>query len=385
MMPRAIRRIQRLAQQPLQPVTIQQLLARSASASNRDHVAHARWCRNEFPVRLAHRLNDFLKLPFVVICNSRFHEVFRLFLLAFDSLVDFEDIEDLETTERFAVTLRQLVRGHDEIVSMMQEGYGELQAVLEGRVELDTFLDQTFYTRIGNRVLAEHFLLVHEARRRGDLSCAGVVHPRCRPADTTAALGRSFSDLCSELYGVSPEVRVEGEVDTALSFVPEHLNFMLQELLKNAMRATTERHLALHGAASQVAMPPVTVEILRGRFDVTMKISDCGGGMTKEKLANVWKYGYSSAQDQATQGAGALDSLCGLDPNSMRQIAGYGFGLPLSRVYARYFGGDIHIETMAGYGTDVYLNVNHLDEGSAARARRRQGQGDASRGRLVAS
>ena len=26
------------------------------------------------PVRLAHRLSDFLELPFVIVCNARFHE-----------------------------------------------------------------------------------------------------------------------------------------------------------------------------------------------------------------------------------------------------------------------------------------------------------------------
>ena len=38
---------------------------------------HARWIQEEMPVRLAHRLSDFLELPFVIVCNARFHEVRR--------------------------------------------------------------------------------------------------------------------------------------------------------------------------------------------------------------------------------------------------------------------------------------------------------------------
>jgi signal transduction histidine kinase len=38
-------------------------------------------------------------------------------------------------------------------------------------------------------------------------------------------------------------------------------------------------------------------------------------------------------------------------------MAGYGYGLPLSRLYARFLKGDIWLDTEYGRGTTVYVKL----------------------------
>jgi len=43
-------------------------------------------------------------------------------------------------------------------------------------------------------------------------------------------------------------------------------------------------------------------------------------------------------------------------------IAGLGYGLPLSRLYAKYFGGSLELLSLDGWGSDVFLKLRCLDE-----------------------
>jgi len=59
---------------------------------------------------------------------------------------------------------------------------------------------------------------------------------------------------------------------------------------------------------------------------------------------------------------------------------GLGYGLPLSRLYARYFNGDLRVASMHGYGTDTFIYIPSL---SSSAVEGLPVYGDRSRARLT--
>ena len=66
-------------------------------------------------------------------------------------------------------------------------------------------------------------------------------------------------------------------------------------------------------------------------------MSDEGGGIRRSGLPRIWTYLYTTA----------TSPLSDMEPSGESDgpavLAGYGYGLPISRLYARYFGGDLQV------------------------------------------
>uniref|UniRef100_H3A953 Protein-serine/threonine kinase n=1 Tax=Latimeria chalumnae TaxID=7897 RepID=H3A953_LATCH len=162
--------------------------------------------------------------------------------------------------------------------------------------------------------------------------------------------------LCDQYYLGSPELNVEeiqdhrGEhLPVHMVYVPSHLYHMLFELFKNAMRATVEHHDCSHN------LPPIKVMVALGKEDLSIKMSDRGGGVPVRKIEKLFSYMYSTAptpQMGLSRGA---------------PLAGFGYGLPISRLYAQYFQGDLQLYSMEGYGTDAVIYLKALSTDSVER------------------
>ncbi|KAK0249387.1 hypothetical protein LTR91_008517 [Friedmanniomyces endolithicus] len=248
------------------------------------------------------------------------------------------------------------------------------------------------------------------SREVEESSYIGVIDTHLKPAHIIRNCEAMVGEICELKYGVRPTIRMVGETETAIAHIPMHLEYILTELLKNSFRATIEAGMEREAIEITIAPAPAADQQTRtgeeqsrqtggisnhdqGSVDsasgntkrssvniraladstpgVTIRIRDRGGGISPENLKNLWEYGFttfnedeinektsSSSSSSYSSGGGGMDAVMAVGgPVGGSSLAGLGYGLPLGRAYAEYFGGGIAVQSLWGWGTDVYLSL----------------------------
>lgn len=318
----------------------------------------AQYLHKELPVRIAHCITGFRQLPFIVGCNPTLLSVHELYISSFHLMSEFPPITDMKTEIRYSHALSKLLDDHKDVIKMLAEGFKETTKHISDEQIVKSFLDYLLTSRLAVRMLCEHHLSLHEERPNQ----IGIIFVHFSPKTFIEKKAEFTRKMCNEKYGVSPEVYVKGHVAATFPYIPQPLDYILNELLKNAMRSTVESHP--HTAAE--LLPPVTVTIANNENDFILRISDFGGGIQHGLLKKIWNYGFTTNEsDHSTNTFNESDSHSLFEELTENRTSGkfhgYGFGLPACKAFVEYLGGEIRLETMQGMGTDVYLRLSHID------------------------
>ncbi|XP_043574692.1 3-methyl-2-oxobutanoate dehydrogenase [lipoamide] kinase, mitochondrial isoform X3 [Chiloscyllium plagiosum] len=281
------------------------------------------------------------------------HNLHELYIRAFQVLSDFPPITDSKTESQYCKMIRQLLDDHKDVVTMLAEGFRECRKYVQDESLIRSFLDDTLTSRLGIRMLATHHLTLYE----NNPDFVGIICTRLSPKKIIEKWVDFARRLCEHQYGSSPRVRINGHVAARYPYIPMPLDYILPELLKNAMRATMESHLD-----TPYNVPDIVVTIANNDIDFIIRISDRGGGIPHQIIDKVTDYHFTTAEESSQDST--MNSFYGHTVNSGPQsgpMHGFGFGLPTSRAYAEYLGGSLHIQSMQGIGTDVYLRLKHID------------------------
>jgi len=328
----------------------------------------ATFLRRELPVRLARRVVELQQLPEGLHAMPSVQRVREWYIQSFVEIRRSRPPSDEESEAEFHQLLQRIYERHAPTLITMARGVYELRQSLVAEkgagfefgdvASIHTFLDKFYMSRIGIRILIGQYVEL----RRGMLDPAeqldgyvGLINLNTSPAEVFAEAVDDAKYLCERAHGDSPEVIIQGRTDLTFSYIPSHLYYCMFELLKNSMRATVEHHGVEH------EMPPCKVIIADGENneDVVIKISDEGGGIRRSHMPRIWSYLFTTATPAF---GGDHEAFSSADHTTDSPLAGLGYGLPISRSYARYFGGDLNLMSMEGYGTDAFLHLPRLSD-----------------------
>ncbi|KAI5479181.1 hypothetical protein MNV49_004042 [Pseudohyphozyma bogoriensis] len=253
--------------------------------------------------------------------------------------------------ERFTKVLSNIKRRHDPVVTTIAQGILEFKKESKSTQidrSIQTFLDRFYMSRIGIRVLIGQHIALNRLEPHEDY--VGIICTKTNVHQIAREAIENATYVCEEHYGLfkGPPVQLICPKDLDFMYVPSHLNHMMFEVLKNSLRAVVETH-----GVDCENYPPVKVIVAEGNEDITIKISDEGGGIPRSAIPLVWTFMYTTASPENLE-----QDFQGTDFKA--PMAGFGYGLPIARLYAQYFGGNLKLISMEGYGTDVFLSLSRL-------------------------
>ncbi|XP_028989336.1 pyruvate dehydrogenase (acetyl-transferring) kinase isozyme 2, mitochondrial [Betta splendens] len=318
--------------------------------------------RQELPVRLSNIMKEINLLPDKLLSTPSVQTVCSWYVQSLMEILEFLDKnpDDHYVLGEFVDTLFTIRNRHNDVVRTMAEGLIEYkEAFAPDRTtnqNIQYFLDRFYTSRISIRMLInQHTLIFNGNTNPVHPSTIGSIDPQCRVEDVVQDAFLCAKKVCDQHYHHSPDLQMQ-EMNNkkrnhpvSIVYVPSHLYHMLFELFKNAMRATVETH------GGRGRLPPVRVMVSLGGEDMSIKVSDRGGGVPFRKTENLFSYMYSTAPTPQ------------LRDHSQVPLAGFGYGLPISRLYARYFQGDLQLFSMEGHGTDAVIFLKALSTDSIER------------------
>ncbi|XP_059824168.1 pyruvate dehydrogenase (acetyl-transferring) kinase isozyme 3, mitochondrial isoform X4 [Hypanus sabinus] len=319
--------------------------------------------RKELPVRLANTMREVNLLPDNLLSRPSVQLVQSWYMQSFLELLEFQSkgTEDPQVLDDFLESLIKIRNRHNDVVPTMAQGVIEYKEKFGFdpfiSCNVQYFLDRFYTSRISFRMLInQHTLLFGGNTNPAHPKHIGSIDPSCNVADVVRDAYETAKMLCEQYYTGSPDVEVNEfnaktpEKPIQVVYVPSHLFHMLFELFKNSMRATVELH-----EGKMEGYPPIKTLVTLGKEDLSIKISDKGGGVPLRKIERLFNYMYSTAPSPS------------LEPSRAAPLAGFGYGLPISRLYARYFQGDLKLYSMEGLGTDAVIYLKALSSESFER------------------
>lgn len=327
--------IKRLAMFKPTPIRIDYLVNYVNDYNKKDTILNmAYFMQKEMPVRLAHRVVQLNSMPNEMANDIIIKNINELYQESLFRIKDMK-ISNFSDAMKLSNVLDDIKKNHKDVAYDISISLQYLKENMEKKpFNIDDFLNRFYNSRIGIRTLIGNYTSICNEKN-------GIVDNECNPYKII----KKCIDDCKELsminYAYSPNVSLIGNSEYTFPYISAHLYYIVSELLKNSMTAI------IKNSTTDYLKDPITIMISEGEDDIIIKISDKGKGFKRSEINNIFKYSYTTS------------SLSHSELKSF-SMSGYGHGLPLARLYAKYFNGDLQIIPYYGFGTDAIVYINKI-------------------------
>jgi len=293
--------------------------------------------QEELSIRYSHQVRKLVRLPYGMPNLRDTRAAINLHVDSFSRLVGFPQPTSDADVERFIALLSGLILDHNSLETELISG---LQLIFEDPFveasEVNSWMDSFFMSRIAIRTL----ITQHIAMVKGKPSIV-------RSVDVGTVLQDAIEQVAVEadlVYTNVPKIDFKPNCAEIITpYISAYLFYVLKEVLKNAVVA--------HAITDQ-EHEPILVSMSEGKDTVTIKIEDKGGGFDIGELSKMMYFGFSS--DPVV--------LCEeFELSGVPIFSGFGYGLPMARLYTKYLGGRFRILPVEGVGADVYLYIPKMN------------------------
>lgn len=398
--------LMKYSKQKPHPVSLRQLAGYGKTLTKQKILASANFVRIELPIRLAMRIRDLQTLPFGVVNNFHLAQIYESYYHSFNAFRKIPQVTTLSENDEFCRKISTLLDQHVFNLSHLMMGALELCILNTLRQEeLDMFMSSMLRSRISRRVIVEEHLSLTEIYKKHPYQSKppdyiGEIFQRCEAREHFNIVADTVKKSMLEHFPNEknlPDLNIEGDVKTSFPFMVPHLHYLFGEILRNSYQAT----IKTHGLSSNKKLPPIKITIIDTKKQVMFRISDEGGGISHKKLASIWSFGknpelarqslanfhripglqmYSNLQ-VTPAGSSIVDNRDALGLTSVGDIGQVstkekkstleqlttrpnqyklGLGLPMCKVYADYWNGDLTMNSLEGYGSDTCLTLSKL-------------------------
>ncbi|OQU94884.1 hypothetical protein CLAIMM_01171 [Cladophialophora immunda] len=280
---------------PIRPISLRQLFFFGRTLTESRLLSSANYVRMELPTRLAHRLRDMQRLPYVVVTNPHLSFVYELYYKSFESFRRVPVIRTVEENDDFCRVIGDNLKEHLAVIPNLVMGVLECQDLVSVDT-MDNFVQAMLRARISRRVIAEQHLALtetfnspwHVPQPSSENEFVGEVLLRCNAKEVIERCGRFTQEICRSTVGADPlvpEIRIQGHTGATFPYVLSHLEYIVGELLRNSIQAVMEKY-----RDPREPPPPIDVLICEAPQNVVIRISDQGGGIPRDIMPFLWSF-----------------------------------------------------------------------------------------------